>query len=352
MATVGTTFEGMSVSVRIMRVAASSCVALLVASCGAPHDATAPGVNGRRAAASSELAPDASTPPSPVASAQLKPPASATPGPTASPEPESASYVPPEGFVYVPGIFDEPEGTSKSALCGALKVENVRGDPNVFEPYVVVTDTKTGKKIYEAHGRRYDLGGVKPSLMQLTASLCGDVTGDGIPELLLSERTEGAHCCYTYYVTSLTRPSKLIMTWDKGDSGNGFWPVKLEPGKAWQIESVDLVWPPFKAEEGDPAVSYAGVPGFPIVFDLVGGTYQKRTFAFIDALKKERDEERAACGKRGDCDPYELHEWGMAVMFDEWDTQKEKIIPDPDLREQLDRRAKEMKKRMRAQLGG
>lgn len=285
--------------------------------------------------------------PSPKPGAE-KLPAAAPPEPVAAVE----RYTPPEGFVVVPHPFDDDYGTGKSVMCGTLKVENVRGDPKVYEPYVVVTDTKTGKKVYEAHGRRYDVGEPKKLVMQLTASLCGDLTGDGIPELMLTERTEGAHCCYTYYVASLTKPSKLIMTWDKGDSGNGFWPVKLKPGKAWQIESIDLVWPPFKVEEGDPSVAYAGVPGFPIVFDLVGGTYQKKTFAFIDALKKERDEERAKCAKRADCEPYVLSDWGMAVMFDEWDAEKDELVPEADLRQQLDKRAKEMKQRLRAQLGG
>ncbi len=248
-------------------------------------------------------------------------------------------------------LDDEVRGLAV-ATCGRLKVENRRGDPKVYEPFVVVTDAATGKKIYEAHGRRYDVGGGQSFRMELTASLCGDLTGDGVPELVLTERTIGAHCCYTHYVATLSSPSKLIWTWEKGDSGNAVRPLKLKPGKAWQLVSVDLVWPPFKVDEGDPAVSYAGVPGFPIVFDLVGGQYQKRTFAFLEGLKEERDAQRARCAARSDCEPDELHDWGMALMFDEWDAEKAKIVPDAELRVQLDRRAAAMRERLRAQLGG
>ncbi len=247
-----------------------------------------------------------------------------------------------------------------AARCGSLLVENRRGDPQVYEPFVLVTHASTGKKVYEAHGRRvaYEPGTV--SHMALTASACGDLTGDGVPELLLTERTMGSHCCYTHYVASLTSPSRLIMTWDKGDSGNGIWPVKLKPGKVWQVASVDIVWPPFNVEEGDPSVPYAGAPGFPIVFDLVGGEYRKRTFDFVDALRRERDEHLASCKQRrgsateqpSGCEPYDLHDWGMALLLDEWDAKKEQVIPDAELRAVLDKRAKAMKRQLRLQLGG
>ncbi len=258
----------------------------------------------------------------------------------------------PEGFVAVPQPSYDARDEATFVFCGELRVENRRGNPDVFEPFVVVTDTTTGKQLYEARGRRYDVGVGATSRMALTASACGDVTGDGVAELLLTERTLGAHCCYTHYVTSMTSPTKLILKWEKGDSGDGIWPVKLKPGAAWQLQSVDLVWPPFDVEKGDPAVPYALIPGFPIVFDLGGGHYQKSTFTFLDALKNVRDAAREACTQRPDCEPYELYEWGMAVMFDEWDAQKANIVRDAELRRVLDRRAIEMKQKMRAQLGG
>lgn len=248
--------------------------------------------------------------------------------------------------------MSDGKGESKSALCGKLRVENVRGHGEVYEPFVMVTDTITGKTIYEAHGQEDDWGDGQKKLRELTASACGDVTGDGVPELLLTEKTMGAHCCYTHYVTSMTSPTQLIMAWEKGDSGDGVWPVKLKPGPVWQIQSVTLVSPPFDVEAGDPPVPYAYVPGFPIIFDLVSGQYQKRTFAFLDVLRKERDQDRAACITRPNCESNHLYEWGMALMLGEWEAQKEQIVPDDvALRERLDVRAFLMKKKLRAQLG-
>lgn len=336
-----------------VRISILPLVGVLVVSCAGPQQATQP-----EAVSGPASAPDVAAAPQPSNAAAAKPdapaPASASKDEARAntPTPEEDAAPLPEGFVAIEHPFHDGKNESRSALCGKLRVENVRGDPEAYEPFVVVTDTTTGKKIYEAHGRRYDMSG-QTMRMELTASACGDVTGDGVAELLLTEKTLGAHCCYTHYVTSMTSPTKLIMTWDKGDSGDGIWPMKLKPGPAWQIQSVAVVPLPFDVAEGDPAVAYAFAPSFPIVFDLIGGKYQKRTFAFLDVLRKERDLAREACAKRPECEAYDLYEWGMAVMFDEWETEREKIVPqDEALRERLDVRALEMKKRMRAQLGG
>lgn len=333
------------------RVRLACCVAGLLIGCGSPEPLEPLARPQTPVAMSmpSSSAPSSSAP----ASSPVAPPGSGSAAVAPAPLPAAvADDGPPplpSGFVAIPQPFDEG---LKPIRCGNLQVENVRDDEKVFEPFVVVTDSTTGKKIYEAHGRRIEYEPGTVSHMSLAADVCGDLTGDGIAELILTERTLGAHCCYTHYVASLTSPSKLIMTWEKGDAGHGVWPVKLKPGKAWQLESVDLVWPPFKVAEGDPPVPYSGVPGFPIVFDRVGDTYQKRTFAFLDGLRKERDEARAACAKRPGCEPDELREWGMALLFDEWDRDQAQIIPDAALRSVLDKRAKAMKALLRTQLGG
>ena len=168
---------------------------------------------------------------------------------------------------------------------------------------------------------------------------------------MMAERTEGAHCCYTYYVVSMTRPAKRLLMWDKGDGGHGLMPVKLREGRAWQIKSWELVFPPFDVDAGDPVLSYATTPAYPILFDLVGGQYVKRTFAFGDALRGMRAEGRDSCRKAPDsCSWNELDEWGYGLIIGDWDVEKA-AMQDADLRARLDARGKAMKALLRKHLG-
>lgn len=278
--------------------------------------------------------PLATTSPSDTASAAAAPSA-----PTIDlPEPEKL----PLGFVEVP--FETGEGIA----CESLRIEHV------FEgqspPFVRVWDA-SGRKLYEAKGRQYTIEHVAVR-MSLTAEVCGDTTGDGIPELLMAERTEGAHCCYTYYVVSMTRPAKRLLMWEKGDGGHGLMPVKLIKGRAWQIRSWELVFPPFDVEAGDPVLSYATTPAYPILFELVGDQYVKRTFSFGNGLRSMRTEARDACRRAPDsCSWNELDEWGYGLIIGDWDTEKTAAVPDVELRNRLDARAKQMKTLLRKRLG-
>ncbi|GGR99229.1 hypothetical protein [Deinococcus sedimenti] len=41
---------------------------------------------------------------------------------------------------------------------------------------------------------------------------CRDVTGDGVPEVLLAGFSGGAHCCFTHHLYSLTSPPRKLLT--------------------------------------------------------------------------------------------------------------------------------------------
>ncbi len=314
--------------------------------------------------ACSSSPPPHETPTPPRASVSAAPPpASAAasalaevPAPTDTPklpsvpesEPPVRAALPP-GFVYVPEPLEDDWKPSVS--CGDFVVQNVKpaNMTTVYEPFVVVND-KTGKKVYEAHGRVDSMEGDKYR-RSLVVDICGDLTGDGIPEIIMTEHTMGAHCCYTHYVVSLTNPSKRLLMWEKGDSGDGMKPIKLGKGKSYQLISYDRIFPPFKGEQGEPAVAYAFVPGYPILFELVGSEYKARTFLFGDALREMREKERAACKTQPDCETSELYEWGLALIIGDWDKQKATILPDPEDRKAFDRRNTEMRELLRRRLG-
>ncbi len=255
----------------------------------------------------------------------------------------------PPGFVYVPDPLDDQ--WKPSVPCGDFTIQNVK-PPDMttsYEPYVVVTN-KAGKKVYEAHGRVQAMDSEKYR-MSLVVDICGDLTGDGIPEIIMTERTLGAHCCYTHYVVSLVNSPKRLLMWEKGDSGDGLGPIKLGTGKSYQLISYDRIFPPFDGKNGEPAVAYAFVPGYPILFDLVGGEYKARTFLFGDKLREMREKEHAECKTHSGCEPSELYEWGLALIIGDWEQQKATIIPDPEERKAFERRSVEMRALLRRRLG-
>ncbi|NUP14324.1 MAG: hypothetical protein HOW73_50475 [Polyangiaceae bacterium] len=314
-------------------------VAPFVFSCASPSE-PAPSTPEARVT----TAPVASeTPPEPTAGAQPSAPA---PPPDAEVSPDVEPL--PEGFVWGPDASPEAK-SSNFVMCGDLRIESRNDDiAKAYEPYVRVFD-KADKKIYEAHGRRYPDGSGK---MSLSVDFCGDLTGDGVAELFLTERTMGAHCCYTHYVVSMTTPTKNLLMWEKGDGGFGAIPKKLRPGREWQIVAPQVFYPPFKVEEGDPVMGgYASAPILPTIFDLSNGAYKMRTLAFPDALRAMLADDRAKCKKRSDCQPDEITEWLYLLMTGDWDKEKNTVVPDAELRKSLVRRSGETRKLLATQLG-
>jgi hypothetical protein len=326
----------------------ATLLAALLAACAGPGDrgGNAPGPRAPAALPSNRWDRPAGLPPAVPSAAHAEPEPPATPS-----APTKVPRELPPGFVDVSFDYDNP--ATLRVACGRFQIENVLEDLQAFEPFVRVFD-ETGKKVYEAHGRAYAVGEPKePKVrMSLLADVCGDLTGDGIPEILLVERTMGAHCCYTHYAVSLTSPPKRLFMWDKGDGGHGVLPAKLRPGAGWQLVSRDIVFPPFNPERGDPAVSYASAPSYPIVFELVNGEYVKRTFRFGPALRTMRAEARDACKQDPDFCGGELLEWGYGLILGDWEAQKRTLVTDAELLAALDRRSVAMKALLRKHLGG
>jgi hypothetical protein len=246
----------------------------------------------------------------------------------------------PEGFV---GLADKGE-----VRCGNLVVQ-VLDEPGAEGIRFVKVTGPTGAKVYEAHGRRYRLDATTQLTMDLSLEFCGDLTGDGVPELLLTERTMGAHCCYTHYAISMTSPSKRLLMWEKGDAGTPVVPVRYRPGAAWQLEGLVVFWPPFNAGKGDPVLSYASAPLLPVVFSLSGGQYQLASLSFPEAYLRHRTATWAACTGPGDCDG-DLYAWLDSVAIGDWDNVKARV-KDAEFRRVLDARTVATRKQLLRQVG-
>lgn len=298
--------------------------------------------------------PSPSPPPTSPRPSQAPRPADTPPAVTSAatlvaPPPTTSSEIPapPPDRPRPPGFVDVPFETETPMPCGPFRVLN---DASSDAPNVRVLD-EGGRVVYRAQGRVYDIDGDK-ARMSISAEACGDLTGDGVPELVLAESTGGAHCCHTYYVVSLTRPAKRLLMWEKGDGGHGLQPVRFGDGGAWQLLSWAMVTPPFDPDAGDPVMSYAWMPFYPVLFELSGNGYAKKTFARPAWVAKIRDEERAICSSHPQsCRMDEVMEWGMALIIGDWEQQKGRVVPDEPLRQRLDIHVPEMRKRLRAELG-
>lgn len=48
---------------------------------------------------------------------------------------------------------------------------------------------------------------------------CRDVTGDGVPELVVQTYTGGAHCCWTLYFLALEPVARVLLLYEAGNAG-------------------------------------------------------------------------------------------------------------------------------------
>lgn len=311
---------------------------LFVASLGLVHACAAPPPPPPPAPAPSPAPVPTAAAPAPTASAV----ATADPAPADEPLPPSLTQPLPEGFQAIAA-----EGETR---CGDFRVEVL---PEPGWQYVTFVRVKSaqGKVVYEAHGR-VEKAGTDKLHQTLGGTFCGDLTGDGIPELAMTESSGGVHCCYTYYVVSLTTPPKRLLMWEKGDAGTRFVPVKYRPGPAWQLQGWYVFWPPFDTERGDPVLSYASAPVIPAVLSLTGGSYALTSLSFPEAYRRDRDEWRARCAAQKDCsaDVSTLFEWVDAVAIGDWDAERAKM-PDQALAKALDGRAAATRKKLEKELG-
>lgn len=91
---------------------------------------------------------------------------------------------------------------------------------------------KGGQSIYARRGGRFWVGRFwGPNENEYTVPLGQDITGDGLPNLVLREYTGGAHCCSYYYVFTIGPEFRFIETIVGGDydsylkdlDGDGNW---------------------------------------------------------------------------------------------------------------------------------
>ncbi len=88
-------------------------------------------------------------------------------------------------------------------------------DPSPFRARSGLEILKSGKPVYARTGHSFALGyplqdNQSPDSVKLKVG--DDITGEGVPDLLVSEWSGGAHCCYTFHVFQLGDAFKRVQS--------------------------------------------------------------------------------------------------------------------------------------------
>jgi hypothetical protein len=76
-----------------------------------------------------------------------------------------------------------------------------------------------GEKVYSLAGHRFSFGHVysdEPTLDDELIAIGKDITGNGVPNLVVSEWTGGAHCCFLFHVYELGARFREVAVIDAG----------------------------------------------------------------------------------------------------------------------------------------
>ncbi len=157
---------------------------------------------------------------------------------------------------------------------------------------------------------------------------CGDLDGDGKPELALFKTSGGAHCCRTDVVITLGDHPIERLRVEAGNAG-GLRPEDLDgDGQLELISSDDAL-----AELGD--VPYAFAPELPIVFALEGGRWIRRTTHFKANLSDQRraaQRDLDACSGDATCQlAWAEKIAGLSLLLGDWSDAAARLALPPDV---------------------
>jgi hypothetical protein len=128
-----------------------------------------------------------------------------------------------------------------------------------------------------------------------------DLTGRGHPDMIVSNWSGGAHCCFTRYIFELEPEFKLLATLDDADAEFGHF-VDLDQNHRYYYQTFDFTFEYWR-------VSFAESPAPKVILRFVDdgkeGAYQlaldkmKRPEPTVAEWQKDLQEARAAFGKDG-----------------------------------------------------
>jgi len=152
-----------------------------------------------------------------------EPPAPVTPG-------EAVAWASPAGAFTVRAVDLEPAFRPQ-------RVEVWGPVPESAEPHLLMAFT----------GWRFSAGALAGD--GGSTPVGEDVTGDGVPDVVVREWSGGAHCCYDDHVISLASPVRLVASAPLGHGGDAAW-VGGDDG-AWAVLTTDSTFAYWRASFAD-----------------------------------------------------------------------------------------------------
>ena len=229
----------------------------------------------------------------------LTPANTSTPAATAT---TSATATPSLPLTTTLAALPTPEATpgiSAVTDCGAY---------TVTQDVTAVLDTGrvTRVSISDATGRQVkqvELDTSQGGMVGISQVRCGDVTGDGVPTLMVETYTGGANCCFVYDLYALTSTLPSLLHWEARKGGIQTFAL-LNNKPPYQIVGVD----DRLADLG--LLPMYATPELPVVFTLRNGQYVRATQEFPQVLRDNLTEAQQAIPT---CDQDEICERSQAV---------------------------------------
>ncbi len=124
-----------------------------------------------------------------------------------------------------------------------------------------------GKSVYRQQSYDFHLGGFDPSDAKQKGLLAvgKDVTGAGVPDLVVSEYTGGAHCCFLAHVFELGKEFRNVATLDARDGDLSHF-EDLDSDGALEFVTNDFTFAYWRA-------SFADSPAPRVVLKFRAGAY-------------------------------------------------------------------------------
>jgi hypothetical protein len=174
---------------------------------------------------------------------------------------------------------------------------------------------------------------------------CGDVDGDGKPELAIFKTSGGAHCCRTDLLITLDdRPVERLRS--EGGNAGGLRAEDLDGDGKLELLSTDDAL----AELGD--VPYAFTLFLPVVFELEGARWIRRTPRFKVYLADERraaQRDLDACNGDATCQlAWAEKIAGLSLLLGDWSDAATRLALPPEVMRTTSAAAPRLAKLLRA----
>lgn len=212
--------------------------------------------------------------------------------------------------------FDSQPNLQVTKSFGDYTVEIYREEPAGDSVLRIV---KNGKEIFSRDGHVFRLGLIETDdANNKLVGVGSDITGDSVPDLVISEWSGGAHCCFTYYVFSIGSDFKLMDKIEAQDAGGAIFQDIDNDGQL-EFLAHDFVFAYWHS-------SFAASPAPEVVLKFKDGRYRLALDLMRKPLPSIEDEEKIV--QQLEKEHATAKSWDKSLLkFDTWTKGDVTVIP-------------------------